>query len=152
MYSYQGWCYMARNIGCLDVVFSLTENSKRESLSLLMNSVNYCPYFSKSTNMFLSDDHYGPSTLSLHSRGLKIKPQCAVMSGVRGEHCSDPRSSCCYASSLMPSRTSSRHPNKGFWDKIPGYLLPFAGSLWHKGAYNWSFLCMEARTYHAITT
>ena len=30
-----------------------------------------------------------------------------------------------------------------------GYFLPFAGSLWHKGADNRSFPCMEA-TYHDL--
>ena len=32
-----------------------------------------------------------------------------------------------------------------------GYFLPFVGYLWHKGAYNRSFQCMEA-TDHAIIT
>ena len=45
-----------------------------------MYSVNYQHSFLKSTDKFLSNDCYGPSTLSVYSRGLKIEPQCTVRS------------------------------------------------------------------------
>ena len=71
---------MGGNIGCLDVVFSFHINGMRKSLSVLVYSVNYRHYFPKSPKIFLSDDHCGPSTLCLHSRGLKIEPHCRVRS------------------------------------------------------------------------
>ena len=75
---YQGWRHMGGNIGCLDVIFSFRINGKRKILSFLTYSLHYSHYFHKSTEIFLSDDDYGLSTLCLHSRGLKIKPHFAL--------------------------------------------------------------------------
>ena len=50
-------------------------------------------------------------------------------------------------SSLMPLRTRSWHPNphpNALERKIPLFCLFLTGSLWHKGAYNRTFPCMEA--------
>ena len=62
----------------LDFVFRLQKYVRRETLAFLVKSVHNQHNFFKSTDIFLSNDYYGSSTLSMHSRGLKIYPQCAV--------------------------------------------------------------------------
>ena len=71
---------MRAHIPKLAFVFCFRKNSKRKSLSIRVNCVYHCHNFPKSSEIFLSDDHCGPSTLCLHSRGLKIESHCRVRS------------------------------------------------------------------------
>ena len=68
----------------LDFVFCLQKYVRRKTLAFLMNSVHNQHNFLKSTDIFLSNDYWGPSTLSLDSRGLKVKLQCTVRSKRNG--------------------------------------------------------------------
>ena len=69
---------MRLHIDEIDFVFRLQKYGKRLSLGVIVYSVNFRHYFPKSTNIFLSNDHYRRSTLVMYSRGLKIQPQSTV--------------------------------------------------------------------------
>ena len=68
----------------LDFLFRLQKYVRRKTLAFLMNSVHNQHNFLKSTDIFLSNDCYGPSTLSVDSRGLKVELQCGVRSKRNG--------------------------------------------------------------------
>ena len=68
----------------LDFVFRLQKYVRRKTLAFLMNVVHNQHNFLKSTDIFLSNDCYGPSTLGVDSRGLKVELQCGVRSKRNG--------------------------------------------------------------------
>ena len=45
---------------------------------------------------------------------------------------------------LAPALLCHKEPARASKAPIEGYFLPYAGSLWHKGAYNRTFPCREA--------
>ena len=50
----------------------------------------------------------------------------------RVEHCSEPRSRCCYASSLMPQTTSSSHPKPPLIGRNPSRCCALIGWTWSR--------------------
>lgn len=69
---------MRAHILKLDSVFRLQKYVRRETLAFLVKSVHNQHNFHKPSDIFLSNYCYGPSTLSVHSRGLKIEGHVSV--------------------------------------------------------------------------
>ena len=81
--SCQSWCLMhvmRAHILKFDFVFRLQKYGKGKCLSFFMNSLDNHHNFPKSTEIFLSNHCYGPSSLRTHSRGLKIEAQFTIRS------------------------------------------------------------------------